>query len=132
MADLKLTILSIVSPSRAKLRVVELLYRWFTALVSDNRGAHESVGSALEFRWEPTWRERHLQYSFRSRIGNRKSASVPGSHSRVEAGKSDTAAFVGTLYVGSLPSATRGWATLFGHIWIVELTGHQIPKIGDK
>jgi hypothetical protein len=46
VANLKLIVLSIVNPSIAKLRVVELLYRWFTALVSDKRGARESVRSS--------------------------------------------------------------------------------------
>ena len=48
VAKQKLTILLIVNPGIAELRILDLLYRWFTALVSDNSGTRKSAGSALE------------------------------------------------------------------------------------
>jgi len=50
VANRKVTILLIVNPGIAELRILDLLYRWFTALVSDSRDARESAGSALEHR----------------------------------------------------------------------------------
>jgi hypothetical protein len=49
-ANRKLTILLIVNPGIAEFRILDLLYRWFTASVSDNRDVRESAGSALELR----------------------------------------------------------------------------------